>query len=163
MLLSELIINVNVKHSLNFLKKNQWSKCFKLDEWSEIHSSSGTFWAVEAGIWRPSHSSVVVLPYLKTSIFIDPESLRGTFWSYAWQNSFTYGYSHIWNYFSIRSICILRFYVSMEKKKTMHLPVKICGVINSVTQPLPDFYMSHRTIKVFSLISGLETGTWFEG
>lgn len=48
-------------------------------------------------------------------------------------------------------------------KKTMHLPVKICGVINSVTQPLPDFYMSHRTIKVFSLISGLETGTWFEG
>lgn len=49
------------------------------------------------------------------------------------------------------------------KIKTMHLPVKICGVINSVTQPLPDFYMSHRTIKVFSLISGLETGTWFEG
>lgn len=48
-------------------------------------------------------------------------------------------------------------------KKTMHLPVKICGVINSVTPPLPDFHMSHGTIKVLSLISGLETRTWFEG
>lgn len=53
----------------------------------------------------------------------------------------------------------MRLYVLIEK--TMHLAFKICGVINSVTQPFPDFHMRHRTVKVFSVIYlawGLEHG-----
>lgn len=33
----------------------------------------------------------------------------------------------------------------------MHLAFKTCGFINSVTQPFPDFYVNHVTVKTFSL------------